>query len=128
MDDADKIYGEEDPDFSGTVTGLVNSNDLGTISYIRTNDDEDVGEYPGVLDATYTANDNYAVTVTKGDFEITAKTIQIEIEGQNKTRPYNGQTQEQLQYEVKGIDDLDIELSEIVYSGGKAEGKDVGVY
>ena len=69
--DASKQFGESDPIFSGNVEGLVNDTDLGTITYGRTNDAEEVGTYPQVLTATYTENNNYAVTVNKGDFTIT---------------------------------------------------------
>ncbi len=63
VNDADKVYGTADPAFSGTVDGLVNGDDLGTVSYSRTNSDEAVGTYDDVLTADYTANTNYDVTV-----------------------------------------------------------------
>ena len=75
VDDATKVYGSDDPTFTGTVTGLVNDGDLGTISYIRTNNDENVGTYSNVLDARFETNPNYTVAVTKGNFEITQKSI-----------------------------------------------------
>ena len=72
--DKSKIVGENDPEFTGTVAGLVDENDLGTITYVRTNKDvEAVGTYPGVLNAQYTENRNYTVAVVKGDFTITEK-------------------------------------------------------
>ena len=69
--DSSKRAGEKDPAFTGTVTGLVSADHLGTITYTRTNTDEAVGLYRDVLDAAYTPNGNYTVTVVKGDFEIT---------------------------------------------------------
>ena len=69
--DSSKRAGEKDPAFTGTVTGLVSADHLGTITYTRTNADEAVGLYRDVLDAAYTPNGNYTVTVVKGDFEIT---------------------------------------------------------
>ena len=72
VNNVSKEYGEADPAFTGTVTGLVDSGDLGTVTYNRTNSDEAVGKYTGVLDADYTPNSNYEVTVEKGDFTITA--------------------------------------------------------
>lgn len=68
---ARKQFGDGDPIFTGKVEGLVNDTDLGTITYGRTNNAEEVGTYPQVLTATYTENNNYAVTVNKGDFMIT---------------------------------------------------------
>ena len=70
VDNATKGRGEPDPTFTGTVEGLVAEGDLGEIAYVRTNDDEALGTYKGVLDATYKANPNYDVSVTKGDFTI----------------------------------------------------------
>ena len=67
---AEKSFGAPDPKFTGKVEGLVKDGDLGEISYSRTNTDEAVGTYKEVLDATYTANENYTVTVLKGDFTI----------------------------------------------------------
>ena len=72
-----KTFGTEDPAFTGTVEGLVADGDLGEITYSRTNADEDVGTYAGVLTASYTANANYNVTVVPGDFEITAAAAMV---------------------------------------------------
>ena len=73
VDDTTKIFGQDDPGFTGSITygSLVNDNDLGTITYSRTNTDEAVGTYEDVLTASYTENANYNVTVVKGDFTIT---------------------------------------------------------
>ena len=71
VDNKTKVYGTADPTFTGTVEGLINENDLGEITYVRTNTEENVGTYAGVLDANYTNNPNYQVTVIKGNFEIT---------------------------------------------------------
>ncbi|MDG2830198.1 MBG domain-containing protein, partial [Vibrio parahaemolyticus] len=50
VDSKTKVYGTIDPTFTGTVEGLINGNDLGEITFVRTNDDEEVGNYEGVLD------------------------------------------------------------------------------
>ncbi|MBR2683516.1 MAG: hypothetical protein IKE22_09665, partial [Atopobiaceae bacterium] len=68
---ASKAQGEADPAFKGTVSGLFAAQDLGEVSYRRTNSDENPGTYKGVLTAVYTKNDNYDVTVKNGDFTIT---------------------------------------------------------
>ena len=70
--DANKVAGQADPAFVGTVSGLVNQTDLGIVRYYRTNDAEAVGTYPNVLSATFTANPNYVVNVQNGTFTITA--------------------------------------------------------
>ena len=82
VDDAAKDYGDPDPAFTGSITlgTLVAAGDLGTINYIRTNATvETPGVYPDVLDATYTANTNYDVTVVKGTFTIRAETITVDL-------------------------------------------------
>ncbi len=70
VDNASKVFGTADPIFTGTVSNLINSGDLGTVSYIRNGIDEDVGVYNDVLRASYTPNANYTVDVTYGDFQI----------------------------------------------------------
>ncbi len=70
VDDASKASGTGDPVFTGTVDGLVAEGDLGEVTYSRTNTDEAVGTYKGVLTASYEANPNYDVTVVPGDFTI----------------------------------------------------------
>ena len=54
------------------MTGLIGENDLGVVSYVRTNNAEAVGTYTGVLTALYTENANYDVRVINGTFVITA--------------------------------------------------------
>ena len=72
VDDAQKTAGTNDPAFTGTVTGLVNDADLGTVAFERTNAAEAVGVYEDVLTAVYASNPNYAVTVVPGTFTIVA--------------------------------------------------------
>ena len=51
--DASKTYGAADPAFTGTLEGLANEGDLGTVTYSRpTADVNDVGTYADVLTAT----------------------------------------------------------------------------
>ena len=74
VDDASKTAGSADPVFSGSVQGLVNPDDLGAITYVRTGagTDEAVGVYADAITVDYAANPNYAVTVVPGTFTITA--------------------------------------------------------
>ena len=58
------------------MTGLVNENDLGTITYTR-KAGETAGEY--AITANYTANANYDVTVHKGTLTIGAPVYVTEI-------------------------------------------------
>lgn len=72
VNNAEKFFGQDDPAFTGSIIEgeLVSANDLGTISYTRTNEAEAVGTYLDVLTADYTENSNYDVTIEKGDFTI----------------------------------------------------------
>lgn len=72
VDDATKLLGMTDPAFTGRITAgsLVDENDLGLVTFARTNTDQVAGVYGGVLTANYTANPNYTVTVVPGDFTI----------------------------------------------------------
>lgn len=91
VNNAEKFFGESDPTFAGTVEGLVNGNDLGTVAYSRMNKDEAVGIYPDVLTANYTENKNYTVTVVPGDFTIkTATAAGATLTAQGGSWPYDG--------------------------------------
>lgn len=72
VDSAAKVAGEADPEFTGTVTGLVAGDKLENLAYSRTGDDETVGTYPDTLTASYYPNPNYSVRVVPGTFTITA--------------------------------------------------------
>ena len=87
---AEKSFGAPDPKFTGTVEGLVKDGDLGTISYSRTNTDEAVGIYEKVLNATYTENKNYTVTVVKGDFTIKTATSDAVLSAKGGEWEYDG--------------------------------------
>ncbi|MFQ9985172.1 hypothetical protein EAI89_21675 [Eubacterium sp. am_0171] len=87
---ASKMQGKADPDFTGSVEGLVAEGDLGEVEYVRIGTDEAPGDYAGVLDAVYKANPNYNVTVTKGNFTITPVTITgIKLNSDNAKKVYN---------------------------------------
>ena len=106
VDDSSKIYGANDPDFTGAVT-LADGNPLytnaltgtvdtiGDVAYSRTNSDEDAGSYPGVLTATVAnVNDNYTYTVEPGDFTITAaggNNVTIDTAVEDRSKVYDGQ-------------------------------------
>lgn len=72
-----KVAGTADPIFTGTVTGLVNANDLGAVTYYRANTEQGAAFYTGVLNARYVANPNYTVTVVPGNFTITPAPVPV---------------------------------------------------
>ena len=90
VESAEKTFGKPDPAFTGKVEGLIGENDLGKISYSRTNKDEAVGTYEKVLNATYTANENYTVTVTKGNFTIKTATSDAVLSAEGGEWEYDG--------------------------------------
>ena len=90
VEPAKKFFGEKDPAFTGKEEGLVKDGDLGEISYSRTNTDEAVGTYEKVLDATYTENKNYSVTVVKGNFTIKTATSGAVLSAEGGEWVYDG--------------------------------------
>ena len=75
VDDKTKTKGSSDPEFTGAVIGLVNDNDLGTITYKRADADKDKEAVDDEISITaeYTANDNYEVTVEPAKLTIRKK-------------------------------------------------------
>lgn len=72
VEDSYKIASTADPEFTGAIVEghLVQPSDLGAISFVRTNDTEEVGFYPEALTANYLRNINYDVQVVPGTFTI----------------------------------------------------------
>lgn len=72
---AEKIYGEPDPTFTGTVTGLANEADLQSVQYLRASNEQNVGKYENEIVPFYklkdSVKDNYnEPTITPADFTI----------------------------------------------------------
>ena len=73
------------------MEGLIGEDDLGKINYFRTNAEvQTVGTYEKVLDATYTKNENYSVTVTKGNFTIKTATSDAVLSAEGGEWEYDG--------------------------------------
>ena len=86
---AEKLYGDADPEFTGVVTGLVNPDDLGVIKYYRSNANvKNAGSYPKAISASYTANMNYEVNVTKGN--LTVKKRNVTLTSADASKVYDG--------------------------------------
>ena len=87
---ANKVYGEKDPELKATVTGTLNND---KVDYTVTRDPgEDVGTY-----AIHVTGDedqgNYHVTYTAGEFEITKSgelILTAELTGESATKVYDG--------------------------------------
>ena len=93
--DKSKVYDAPDPEFTGSVSGLIGTDTLGTITYSRTNDDEDVGVYEEVLTAAVTdLNKNYTYEVFNGNFTITqaeGNIAAITSKAEDLTKFYDGE-------------------------------------
>ena len=109
--DNSKEYGTEDPEFAaGKLPDDLSKNfkdelkDIDTKAY-RTNDDENVGGYEGVLTTELSAEDygkeypNFTFTVVPGDFEITPPKA-IVITSGNHTWTYDGEAHTEKTYTV----------------------------
>ncbi len=70
VSEANKVYKDEDPQFTGTVNGLFGDDELSELTYYRTNDAENAGTYTGVITASFEENPDYTVTVINADFTI----------------------------------------------------------
>ena len=124
LNDAQKVYGSDDPVFTGTVSGLVNGNDLGTVSYIRTGDDENAGTYHNVLTATYTTNANYTVTINPANFTISRAVATVTAD--DKTKIY-GDDDPNYTATVNGLQRGDAPTV-LTYSFSRGGGENVGDY
>ncbi len=128
VDDKEKVYGATNPTFTGSVSGLINNSDLGTISYSRISTNENAGTYTNDLTASYTTNTNYNVSVTKGTFTIKPITdeITVTITGNSDEKTYSGSSQSVTGFTHDGDASFTVSLKE----GKKAEasGTNAGTY
>ena len=79
-DNATKKYGEDDPEFKATVSGVIDDFQIVyTVSRPGAGREEEVGEYEGAIVPTgETRQGNYIITYVNGNFEITpADTLTI---------------------------------------------------
>ncbi|MDO4805775.1 MAG: MBG domain-containing protein [Coriobacteriales bacterium] len=80
----DKTYGQDDPEFTATVTGLKYDDSASVIEYELTRTSgEDVGEYT-ITPAGDEAQGNYTVTYAPGTFTINRAGLEILVEDTNK--------------------------------------------
>ena len=89
--DAFKVYGDKDKEFSYTPNGLVGNDSLSGITLTRA-EGEDVGTYDITASVEKDANPNYSVKFNKGTFTITQKEIGITWADTKLT--YNGKDQQ----------------------------------
>ncbi len=110
-DEATKVYGEADPEFTYKVTGLVDGDSI--VVALKRAVGENVGEYSITLDSFN--GDNYDMTFTAGKFTITAKDITEAVVTLGDELTYNGkeQTQNIVSVEVNGklLSDSDYQVA-----------------
>ncbi len=103
---ASKVYGDADPGFSATVSGLKRNDTESAISYtISRAAGENVGEY-AITPAGEQAQGNYAVSYVPQDLKITPATVTVKPE--EKTKVY-GDNDPKLTATVTGLKNGDDE-------------------
>lgn len=120
VDSKSKVYGQGDPEFTGTVTGLVGTDE---VVYSRLAG-EDVSTSGYVITAAVkgAAADNYTVAVTDGKLTITPRTVTITPDSDQKKE--QGTTDPTLMFTNDGG------LATTAFTGklGRATGEDIGTY
>ncbi len=135
-DDKSKIYGEDDPELTATITPALAEGD--TISYtLKRFMGEDAAEYEISFDNPQTTQGNYHVTYVPGTFTIKSRDITISAE--EKTKVYGEDDPEltveyKLNSEVKsGTTDALVGEDKIEYkivrdAAGTPEGEEAEIY
>ena len=116
VNDATKVYGENDPIFSAVISGLK-INDTLNVSFQRV-EGENVGEY--VISA-YASDDNYDITFVTGKLTITKASVVVDVN--DATKVY-GSADPAFTAQVSGLkfnDQLNITFT-------REEGENVGKY
>ena len=111
-----KTYGEEDPELTYTVTGLVDDDTL--TGELTREPGEAKGTY-AIRQGTVAANDNYVIDYTGADLTIAEKTLNITAHAKSKTY---GETDPELTYTVEGLEDGDTLTGSLTRDEGEAAG------
>ncbi|WP_200977840.1 MBG domain-containing protein [Echinicola sp. 20G] len=126
-DDKNKVYGSADPSLTVSYSGFVNGDDQialdGTLAIVRTTG-EDVGNY--AITASGYTSDNYTISYTTGNFEVTKATLTVTADDKNKVY---GSVDPSLTVSYSGFENGDDEAA----LGGtlaivRTTGEDVGNY
>ena len=111
-----KTYGDNDPELTCTVEGLV-GNDTLTGSLERTAG-ENAGKYE-ITQGTLSANDNYTLTFTGAELTVKAKRINVTADDQKKAV---GTSDPELTYIVEGLVGNDTLTGSLEREAGENEG------
>jgi len=123
VDNATKVYGDSDPEFTGKISGLIDDGDL-VVTYQRTGNAVNVGTYEDVIGASYSRNDNYNVAVVPGTLEITPRSAFVMADDQYKVYDNNPDTDPALSATSWGAARGD----ELNYTMTREPGQDAGAY
>jgi hypothetical protein len=123
-----KVYGEQDPTFSYTLTGFVNGDvetDLDTPVLIARTVGEDVGAY--IITPSEAADANYIINFATANFNITKTGLTVKA-NTNQTKVY-GEQDPTFSYTLTGFvnDDLETDLDTPVLIA-RTVGEGVGEY
>ena len=119
---ANKVYGAQDPDLTAEVTGTV-GNDALTYTLSRA-EGENVGTYAITVTASADDNPNYSITTSNGTFTITPATVTVTAD--NKSKTY-GDADPDLTWTAEGFQNND-EENMLTVSISRAEGEAAGTY
>ncbi|MBQ9521835.1 MAG: hypothetical protein IJR72_04610 [Oscillospiraceae bacterium] len=126
-DDKTKVYGEDDPEFTVTVTGLKNEDTEDVITYsLARAAGEGVGAY-AITASGETEQGNYNVSYVNGTFTIDRATVTVTAEKKTKVYDNTGETDPTLTATVTGLKNGDTE-SVISYELSREAGQDVRTY
>ena len=128
-DNKTKVYGDADPAWTATVSGLKNDEAPSVISYsLNRVAGENVGSY--VIRATGTGSQgNYSVTFVQGALTITPYPVMVAITGNTSSRTYNAEEQSVSGYTLVIPEGLALTQENIVCSNAAiARGTNAGTY
>ena len=121
-----KVYGDDDPEFTAQVDGLVNGESEDLIKYVifRSNEDEGAGTYKGVIELEgEESQGNYAVSFVPADFTIAKRAIEV---SDSATYAYNGQEQA-LSIDAAKVTNL-VDGDRLYLNGAQVKGTEPGTY
>ena len=121
-----KVYGDEDPEFTAQVDGLVNGESEDLIKYVifRSNEDEGAGTYKGVIELEgEESQGNYAVSFVPADFTIDKRAIEV---SDSATYAYNGQEQA-LSIDAAKVTNL-VDGDRLYLNNAQVKGTEPGTY
>lgn len=116
--DATAVYGNADPEFKYTVTGLMGEDKL--TGRLSREDGVDVGKYP-ITQGTLAAPGNYTISFEGAVFTITKRPVTVKAKATSKRY---GDADPELEYTIKGL----VEPGQLTGKMVRKAGEKVGAY